>query len=87
MPKFDGKEISREVLAEAMRCDSPEALVKLAKEHGIELTVEEAEAYLSEMEDIELDSEMLKQAAGGRCYGDCKKDCRTKGCTDRCKGH
>ena len=72
MPKFDGKEISREVLAEAMRCDSPDELVKLAKEHGIQLTAEEAEAYLSEIEDIDLDSEMLKKAAGGGCYSDCK---------------
>ncbi|SEH33049.1 hypothetical protein [Selenomonas sp. KH1T6] len=86
MPKIDGKEISREVLAEAMRCDTPEALMKLAKEHGIEFTVEEAEAYLSEFDDIELDSEMLKSAAGGGCYSDCNR-CETKGCTDRCKGH
>lgn len=71
MPKLDGKEISREVIAQAMRCETPEELMKLAKEHGIELTKEEAEAFLSEIEDIELDSEVLKKAAGGDLYGGC----------------
>ena len=56
--------------------------MKLAKEHGIELTVEEAEAYLSEMEDIELDSEMLKNAAGG---GGCYSNCKSHVCSDRCR--
>ena len=38
---------------------------------GYELTKEEAEAYLAELEDFELDSETLSQAAGGDvrvCY-------------------
>ena len=69
MPKIDGKEISREVLAKAMLCETPEELVKLAKENGVELTAQEAEAYLSEMEDIDLDSAQLKELAGG--YGEC----------------
>ncbi len=37
----------------------------MADENGIELSVEEAEAYLDENADIELDEEMLDQAAGG----------------------
>ena len=71
MPKIDGKDISREVLAEAMKCETPEDLVKLAKAQGVELTKEEAEAYLSEMEDIDLDSSQMKMVAGGKgvCYG------------------
>ena len=39
--------------------------MKLAKEHDVEITVEQAEAYLSEFEDIDLDSVQLKNAAGG----------------------
>ena len=65
MPKFNGKAISRELIAKAMMCDTPEDFVKLAKENGIEMTKEEAEAYLTEMEDISLDSEQRKSVAGG----------------------
>ncbi len=68
--KINGSEISKEVLAKAMACDTPEELVKLAKENGIELTMQEAEAYLTEMEDIDLDSSQMKQVAGGKCYYD-----------------
>ncbi|SEH33069.1 hypothetical protein [Selenomonas sp. KH1T6] len=70
MPQVNGKEVSREILAEAMQCESPEDLVKLGKERGIELTAEEAEAFLAEMEEIDLDSEMLEKVAGGG-WSDC----------------
>ena len=66
--KINGNEISKDVLAKAMLCDTPEELVKLAKENGVELTAQEAEAYLSEAEDIDLDSEQMKQVAGGVCW-------------------
>ena len=65
MPKINGKEITKELLAEAMKCDSPEELMKLGKAHGFEMTAEQAEAYLAEMEDIDLDSAQLKKVAGG----------------------
>ena len=67
--RINGNEISKEVLSKAMLCDTPEELVKLAKENGVELTAKEAEAYLSEIEDIDLDSAQLKEVAGG--YGEC----------------
>ena len=69
--KIDGNEVSKEMLEKAMQCDTPDELVKLAKENGVELTKEEAEAYLSEMEDIDLDSSQMKMVAGGKgvCYG------------------
>ena len=63
--KFKGQEIPREVVEKAMQCDTPEELVALAKEQGFEITTEQAEAYLAEMEDIDLDSAQLKQVAGG----------------------
>mgnify|MGYP000328982553 CR=1 FL=1 len=61
-------EISKEMMAVAMRCEDAGELVSLAKEHGIVVTKEEAEAYLAELEDFELDSDSLKQVAGGACY-------------------
>ena len=35
-----------------------------------ELTKEEAESYLAELEDFELDGDMLKRVAGGGGYAD-----------------
>ncbi len=63
--KINGQEISRKVVAKAMQCDTPEALVKLAKEHGVEMTAKEAEAYLAELADFDLNSEQLRKVAGG----------------------
>ena len=63
--------LSEEVIAKAMQCETPEQLIELAKSEGIELTKEEAEAYLAEMDDVELDSQQLKQVAGGWCRDDC----------------
>jgi hypothetical protein len=63
--KVNGQEISKEVLAKALLCDTPEELMALAKKEGFEITTEQAEAYLAEMEDIDLDSAQLKQVAGG----------------------
>lgn len=50
-----------------MDCETPEQLVEFAKSEGIELTLEEAEAYLAEMDDFELDRQQLKAVAGGNC--------------------
>ncbi len=58
-------EITKEQIAKAMACESVEELMEMAKAEGIELTKEEAEAYMAEMEDVELDSDTLKQVAGG----------------------
>ena len=72
--------LSEEVIAKAMQCETPEQLVELAKGEGIELTKDEAKAYLSEMDDIELDRKQLKAVAGGWCATDC-------GCYDVCPRH
>ena len=61
-------ELTKEQIAKAMACETAEELMALAKSEGIELTKEEAEAYLAEMDDMELDSDALKQVAGGLCY-------------------
>ena len=61
-------ELTKEQIAKAMSCETAEELMELAKTIGVELTKEEAEAYMVEMEDVELDSDALKQVAGGLCY-------------------
>ena len=63
-------EITKEMLEKAMQCNTVEDLIALAKTEGIELTKEEAEAYLAERSDVELEGEILKQVAGGGCWGD-----------------
>ena len=40
-------------------------LLELAEAEGYEMTRDEAEAYIAEMADYELDDETLKSAAGG----------------------
>ena len=50
-------ELTKEMIAKAMQCETAEDLVALAKSEGIEITKAEAEAYLAEMDDIELDDE------------------------------
>ena len=51
-----------------MECKTPEELIALAKEADVELTLEQAKAYLEEMEDKELDAEALDEVAGGYCF-------------------
>ena len=58
-------ELTKEQIAKAMSCKTAEELMELAKAEGIELTKEEAEAYMAELEDFELDEATLKNVAGG----------------------
>ena len=58
-------EITKELIEKAMQCETAEELIVLAKSEGVELTKEEAEAYLAELDDFELDNSMLKNVAGG----------------------
>ena len=60
--------VTKEQIEKAMACETAEELMALAKEVGIELTKEEAEAYMAELEDFELDGDTLKRVAGGGCY-------------------
>ena len=61
-------EITKEMLAKAMQCETVDELIALGKTYGMELSKEEAEAYLAELDDIELDSDDLQKVAGGGCY-------------------
>ena len=60
-------ELTKEMVAKAMKCETAEDLIALAKAEGIDMTKEEAEAYLAERDDVELDDTALQQVAGGTC--------------------
>ena len=65
MGKINMNELTKEQIQKAMACESVEDLMELAKTIGVELTKEEAEAYMAELEDFELDEATLKNVAGG----------------------
>ena len=62
------KEITKEMIRKAMQCKDADELMALAKAGGYEITREEAEAYMAEMADVELDGDVLKSVAGGHDY-------------------
>ena len=71
MAKINRNELSEDVISKAMACKTADELLELAKAEGIELTKDEAEAYLVETEDVELSDEELQQVAGGfNCWTD-----------------
>ncbi|MBQ9573341.1 MAG: hypothetical protein IJR22_08160 [Acidaminococcaceae bacterium] len=72
-------EITKEMLAKAMQCETADELIALAKTEGVELTKEEAKAYMAELSDFELDGATLKNVAGGDCWNNiCADDlCQT----------
>ena len=72
--QLNKKELTKEQIMKAMQCKTADELIALAKTGGYEITKEEAEAYLSELADVELDNKQLKKVAGGGCYPDCPKD-------------
>ena len=65
MNKLDLNSLTKEQIAKAMECKTPEELIALAKEAGVELTLEQAKAYLEELQDVELNQETLDKVAGG----------------------
>ena len=68
------KELTKAQVAKAMQCKTADELMALAKGAGFDITKAEAEAYMAELADVELDNEELQKAAGGGCYPDCKND-------------
>ena len=58
-------ELTKEMIEKAMQCKTVDELIALAKTEGFEITNEEAEAYMAELADIELDGVKLKNVAGG----------------------
>ena len=66
MHKLDLNSFTKEQIEKAMECKTPEELIALAKKYAIEITKEQAEAYLEELQDVELDHEALEKIAGGK---------------------
>jgi Nitrogen fixation protein of unknown function. len=64
-------EITKEMIGKAMQCKDADELMALAKAEGFAITKDEAEAYMVEFADVELDGKELKNIAGGYCYADC----------------
>lgn len=60
---------NEELIAKARHAESADALLSLAKENGIELSVEEAEEYFVQLHKSgELSDDELDSVAGGGCY-------------------
>ena len=74
MDKLDLNSLTKEQIEKAMACKTPEELIALAKEAGVELTLEQAKAYLEELENVELDQEALDEVAGGFMPSVCHQD-------------
>ena len=58
-------EITKEMIRKAMQCKDADELMALAKANGFDITKDEAEAYMTEMADYDLDGEKLQAIAGG----------------------
>ena len=67
-------EITKEMLEKAMQCKTVEELIAYAKTEVIDLTKEEAEAYMAELADVELDKDILQKVAGGVCWDNCPSE-------------
>lgn len=64
-------ELTKEMIAKALQCKTAGELMEVAKTAGYSMTREEAEAYMVELEDVELDGAVLTQVAGGACWDNC----------------
>ena len=67
---IDKSKITKEMLEKALECQTADELIALAKTYGFTLTKEEADAYLAEMDNMELDEDALDNVAGGNSYSD-----------------
>ena len=62
---IDKSKITKEMLEKAEQCKTAEELIVLAKKEGFAITKAEAEAYMAELENCELDAADLDKVAGG----------------------
>ena len=74
---IDKSKLTKEMIDRAAMCQTADELIALAKTAGMEITKAEAEAYLAELQNVELNVEALDKVAGGKegiCYmEDCPK--------------
>ena len=57
-------------MQKALKCKTADDLLNLAEAEGYEMTKAEAEAYLAELADFELDNAMLENAVDCGYIGD-----------------
>ena len=74
MTKIIKSDLTKEMVQKALKCKTADELLNLAKAEGYEMTKDEAEAYMAELADFELDDENLKNVAGGGCYMLCPQE-------------
>ena len=75
MAKIEKNKLTKEMIEKALACKTADELMTAAKAEGFDLTKDEAEAYIADMADMELDEETLKKAAGGgKLYTGCSQD-------------
>ena len=84
MGKINMNELTKEQIAKAMACKTAEELMAAAKAAGYELTKDEAEAYMAELDDFELDEETMKAVAGGKGHYMMPKTDKYQFCAFRC---
>ena len=87
MADYGNKELPPELIKKAESCKSAEELLTLAKENGIKISAEEAQAFLDELSSQELSLDDLESAAGGWCK-ECIliNDCDSNFQGNRCNG-
>ena len=69
-------ELAQEMIQKALQCNTAEDVIAYAKSEGLDITKDEAEAYMAELADVELDGNELTKIAGGASYKDCSDyDC------------
>ena len=69
-------ELAQEMIQKALQCNTAEDLIAYAKSEGLDITKDEAEAYMAELADVELDGNELTKIACGASYKDCSDyDC------------
>ena len=71
---IDKSKLTKEMLDRAAMCQTADELIALAKTEGMEITKAEAEAYLDELQDFELNQETLDKVAGGFAPSVCHQD-------------
>ena len=62
---IDKTKLTKEMLEKAMKCQTADELIALAKAEGIEITKAEAEALFEKLQNEELDAGTLDKVAGG----------------------
>ena len=70
MATINKNKLTKEQIEKAMACKTAEELMAAAKAEGFDITKDEAEAYMAELADFELDEKTLAKAAGGMDYWD-----------------